>query len=586
MSKSLQEQLRANDEAFARTGHLFGLETLENKERDPGTYEGMWHVLSNMCNIAWETGCKVSSSPIAVEGGDALWALNLPTGEAVCVSRGITAHVSLLADMVRSFIELGYEDYPGFKQGDIFENNDPHFGGIHSPDFDSAMPIFYGDTLVAWATAVSHVSDCGSVTPGSVGFLNPDCYSDGLCISMEKVGENDSFYPWYDMRIRSRTRTPDFVLGDARGRLAGCVTIRERVTAVIDKYGLDFFMAATREYVEDSRRYAVGRVASQTVPGRARKSQFKDLAMKDKHTILGKQDVDCLFNLPMEVEIKADASVNFSLRGASGTVPFGENISPMALRSGLLNGYSHLIGFDMFNSGPASAWTVETPPDGSWANPFEKDYSASSGVAWAPSVIWMSNLYEMFGRLFQMRGFVEEMAAGAATTMTAEFAGITQLGYYLAGLTLEQASNGSPARGLWRRREQRLVHLHAQRRLRQRRGHRALLPDPVPRPERRTRLGWLRPLPRWPRAHGRLDGAQHPVGDRLPVRRRRHALPDGGEPRHVRRLPDLDRHAELRARDERQGARRGTPAARARAGAGRATPHLRQHLGRRARDRG
>jgi len=46
-----------------------------------------------------------------------------------------------------------------------------------------------------------------------------------------------------------------------------------------------------------------------------------------------------------------------------------------------------------------------------------------------------------------MRGFVEEMAAGSATIMTAEFSGVNQTGMYLTGLTLEQASNGSPARG-------------------------------------------------------------------------------------------------------------------------------------------
>jgi acetone carboxylase alpha subunit len=68
-------------------------------------------------------------------------------------------------------------------------------------------------------------------------------------------------------------------------------------------------------------------------------------------------------------------------------------------------------------------------------------------VAWAPAVTWVSNLYEVFGRLFQMRGFIEEMAAGSATIMTAEFSGINQMGMYLTGLTLEQASNGSPARG-------------------------------------------------------------------------------------------------------------------------------------------
>ena len=186
-----------------------------------------------------------------------MWGLHTATGEAVCISRGISAHAGLLSDMIKHFIELGYEDYPGFKQGDIFENNDPHYGGIHSPDFDMCMPIFYKDKLIAWASSVSHVSDSGSVTPGSIGFLNPDCYSDGIPISMERVGEHDAFYPWYEMRIRSRTRTPDFVMGDARGRLAGCITIRERLHEVMEKYDLDFVLDAMSEYVEDSRRYAV-----------------------------------------------------------------------------------------------------------------------------------------------------------------------------------------------------------------------------------------------------------------------------------------------------------------------------------------
>ncbi|MFQ5699935.1 MAG: hydantoinase B/oxoprolinase family protein [Myxococcota bacterium] len=444
---SLVEQLRSNDEAFAQTGCLFGLEKLTRKAQDPGSYEALWHILSNLCNTAWETGCKVSSSPIAAEGGDALWALHLPTGEAICVSRGITAHPGLLADLIRNFIELGYEDMPGFHPGDIFENNDPHYGGIHCPDFDTVMPLFYQGELVAWASAVSHANDVGSVTPGSIGFLNPDCFSDGVCISMEKIGENDRFYPWYEMRLRSRTRTPDWVMGDARGRLAGCITIRERLVEIIDKYGLDFFREASREYVEDSRRYAIGRVRTQAVPGRIRKSQFKDLAMRGKRVLLGKQDTDCLMNLPMELWVQVDGRVRISLRGASGTIPFGENITPAALRSGLLNAYSHVVGFDMFNSGPTAAWQIETPPSGSWANPFESDFGASSGVAWAPAVLWMSSLYEVFGRLYQMRGFVEEMSAGAATTLTAEFSGINQQGVYVAGLTLEQASNGSPARG-------------------------------------------------------------------------------------------------------------------------------------------
>ena len=60
----------------------------------------------------------------------------------------------------------------------------------------------------------------------------------------------------------------------------------------------------------------------------------------------------------------------------------------------------------------------------------------------------MSSLYEAFGRSYFMRGYIEEVAAGAATTLTAEFSGVGQYGTFVAGLSLEQASNGAPARGM------------------------------------------------------------------------------------------------------------------------------------------
>jgi N-methylhydantoinase B/oxoprolinase/acetone carboxylase alpha subunit len=190
------------------------------------------------------------------------------------------------------------------------------------------------------------------------------------------------------------------------------------------------------------------RVKSQTVPGRIRKSNFKDLAMQGKRVVLPQQNVDCLLNQPLEINISSDAKVKFSLAGASGWVPFGQNITPMAMTSALMNAYSHMVGFDMFNWGAVASWDLETPPDGSWANPYPANFFAASGVAWAPAVMWMSSLYETFGRLYFSRGYIEEVAAGAATTLTAEFSGIGQYGMYVAGLTLEQASNGAPARGM------------------------------------------------------------------------------------------------------------------------------------------
>jgi N-methylhydantoinase B/oxoprolinase/acetone carboxylase alpha subunit len=445
---SLKEQLAINERLFQKTGSLFGLTKLRRKREDPATYEAVWHILLNGMNAAWQVGCKVSASPVAAEGGDAVWNLHLPTGEAVCSSKGIVSHPGLLSLLIRSYIQNDYESDPGFHPGDIWENNDPHFGGIHSVDFQTAIPIFYKGELLAWASSVSHVMDGGMILPGSIGFMNPDSFADGVPFVMERVGQNDRFHPWYEKRIQCRTRVPDWVMGDARGRLAGCLVVRDKLLTLVEKYGVDYVRDAMKEYIEDSRRYATLRVKTQAVPGRIRKSAFKDLAMAGKRVIKPEQNRDCLFNLPMEVHIAKDAKVSFSLRGASGWVPFGENLTPSALISALLNGYSHMVGFDMFNWGAVASWQLETPPAGSWANPYPVNYFASSGVAWAPAVMWLSSLYETFGRLYYARGFIEEVAAGAGTTMTAEFSGVNQQGVYVAGMTLEQACNGAPARGM------------------------------------------------------------------------------------------------------------------------------------------
>lgn len=446
--RNLTDELAEHDRQFQQTGHLFGLTSLARKEEDPGTYEAVWHILLNICNSGWAVGCQVAASPIAVEGGDAMWTLHLPTGECICTSRGITGHVGMLAAFVRALIEQGYEDDPGFHAGDIFENNDPHYGGIHPMDFDTAVPIFYKDELIGWIGSVTHVQDIGCILPGSIGFLNPDCFSDGMPVSMEKVGQNDRLYPWYEKRVTSRTRMPDWVMADARARLAGSFTIRDRIIQLIEKYGLNYYKQVTREYLEDSRRYAQRRLKTQTVPGRLRKSNFKDLAMKGKRVILPSQDVDVLFNLPLDITIGADARMHLSLAGVSGTVPFGENINPTALASILLNAFSHIVGFDMFSTGTVATYDLELPPPGSWANPHPVDYYAASGVAWAPAVMWLSSVYETITRTYYTRGYLEEVAAGAACTMTAEFSGMSQFGMFVAGLTLEQASNGGPARAI------------------------------------------------------------------------------------------------------------------------------------------
>jgi len=158
---SLKDQLAADERRFQETGALFGLTDLRRKKGDPGTYEAVWHILLNICNSGWSVGCKVSSSPIAVEGGDALWALHLPTGEAVATSRGITAHPGLLSLFIRSLLELGYEDDPGIR--DVISD----FLGRHGYLVDTA-----GEAAVLASLAQMERSDAVTGAPVMMHILD------------------------------------------------------------------------------------------------------------------------------------------------------------------------------------------------------------------------------------------------------------------------------------------------------------------------------------------------------------------------------------------------------------------------------
>ena len=70
---------------LAETGRRIDpvLEELLPRGRDDHLSEAVWHILSNICNAGWSVGCMASTSPVAAEGGDALWALHTPTGAAI-----------------------------------------------------------------------------------------------------------------------------------------------------------------------------------------------------------------------------------------------------------------------------------------------------------------------------------------------------------------------------------------------------------------------------------------------------------------------------------------------------------------------
>ncbi len=164
--KSLKEMLNESEELIEKTKRYYGIEKLSLKENDPFRYERAYASLRGALVSARETALHVAASPIVKEIGELCFALYTPEGDSIVVSTGILVHVHTMSEAIKFMIREDYEDDPGIKPGDIFLNNDPNCGNVHTTDVQTLIPIYWENELIGWAGGVTHQIDAGGITPG------------------------------------------------------------------------------------------------------------------------------------------------------------------------------------------------------------------------------------------------------------------------------------------------------------------------------------------------------------------------------------------------------------------------------------
>lgn len=142
--------------------------------------------------------------------------------------------------IVKSMAEFFRKRGEKIDDGDTLLSNLALLGNLHNPEICLASPVFYEGELVFWTGARGHLGDIG--TPSPSGGLYPyakDIYSEGLKIPPVKVyakGEQRmdivEMYLW-NLRFREISH------GDLMAHIAATWVGRERLIALIDKYGKD-----------------------------------------------------------------------------------------------------------------------------------------------------------------------------------------------------------------------------------------------------------------------------------------------------------------------------------------------------------
>jgi N-methylhydantoinase B/oxoprolinase/acetone carboxylase alpha subunit len=406
--RTLIEQIRHTD-SLTEGGFYHGLELLVERERDPITYERFYDAVHSAVMGARETSKNVAASPGARELGELLFALLTPEGHAVAVSSGLVGHQGAFRIAIKYMAENGYDRNPGIRPGDIFLACDPATSGTpHPGDVYTFIPLFSGEELIGWAAGMNHTMEAGGSVPGAWPPWSPNTFTDGYLVPPTKVGENYEDYTWLYKQFERRTRAPMFNILDEKMRVAGCKMVIDSVTHIIDKFGLDYFKATSREIIEETRRICIDNVKMLTIPGRTRYVSFRTVPYKGIVDGVWPQSAhNWLLHLHTEVQIntvEGKLHINW------------DKISPANFHA--LGGYQGILESNLWlnvmdaiglglkpNSGMNLAVTYDMP-QGALFNPPSDKYSA--GNPWSSSVPLFNGFSSGLETSKRARGFVEE----------------------------------------------------------------------------------------------------------------------------------------------------------------------------------
>lgn len=424
---SLRETIASRDRLTEETGHYWGLERLSLKETDPLTYERFHSRLQSATMAAREKARFVAASPGGREMGEAVWALATAEGDSISMSEGFVAHSAAFPVAVRFMVERGYEENPGFRDGDVYVASDGYScGAPHPGDVYTYVPIVRDGEVVAWACAINHIMEAGAPQAGSWAMFSVDTYTDGFVCPPIKSGENLKQYSWWDEMWKRRTRAGMMNLLDDKMRLAGAAMILKSTHEIIDEFGLDYFKQASREGIEESRRVVIGNIRACLVPGTYEQAGFRVCRYKDLQKIWERADKDSLLHMHMTSCVDEKGRLAVDMEGSS---PWGFHAFN-AYRGGAevaLNlGLSDVLAYNTkFTAGVNYAINGHFPT-GSIYNPGTQ--VAAHSNAWAQMLQITTMTINSITRGEFMRGYLEECFVGCATWDSVQGEGVLEDG--------------------------------------------------------------------------------------------------------------------------------------------------------------
>ena len=311
---------------------------------DPVTFSIIRHRLFRVVEEAVITLKHVSGSAITNEGHDLMVSLYQADGSLLMGGVGFLHHLTSAAEACKSIIRK-FEGRIG--EGDLFLLNDPYTAALHTSDIYLVSPIHHGGNLVAWSACFVHVSDIGAMNPGGFAPDAQDIFTEGFSSPGIKLVERGELRQDVWDTILNMVRSPEMVALDLRSMIACNNVARERMLALIEKYGAQIVDAACKMLIDQSEARLRERLR-ELPDGRWQSRQYLEVKGEIYKVLL--------------TMTKNGDSLTFDFTGSSPQSKYSVNCSKWASLGGLFAPLFPLLCYDIvWNEGVIKPITMVAP---------------------------------------------------------------------------------------------------------------------------------------------------------------------------------------------------------------------------------
>ena len=218
---------------------------------DPITFSIIRHRLYRVIDEAVITLKHVSGSAITNEGHDLMVSLYRADGSLLMGGVGFLHHLTSAAEACKAIIRR----FEGrINEGDVFLTNCPYTAALHTSDVYLVAPIHYEGKLVAWSACFVHVYDIGAMVPGGFSPDSRDIFTEGFSSPGLKLVDRGEMNTDIMDTLLNMVRAPEMVALDLSSMIAANNVARERMVALVEKYGPVSVDQACQSLVDQSEQ--------------------------------------------------------------------------------------------------------------------------------------------------------------------------------------------------------------------------------------------------------------------------------------------------------------------------------------------